>query len=124
LCTQYIHSLCPISKSIPGWHLKSSIKVMYFVTTNNTEILDCIDYSLFHSVSESLQVPRHLHLLLKLSPLLLPVQFTQSSLQTAATPIVCSVYTVKSSAFSFHLFLVLLCPESQSLTRATPQVHE
>jgi hypothetical protein len=52
------------------------------------------------------------------------IQFTQSSLQTTATPIVCSVYAVKSSAFFLHLFLVLPCPESQSLTRATPQVHQ
>jgi hypothetical protein len=53
----------------------------------------------------------------------LPVPFTQSSLRTAATPIVCSFYAVTSSAFSFHLFLVLPRAESQSLTRATPRVH-
>jgi hypothetical protein len=39
-------------------------------------------------------------------------------------PIVCSVYAVKLSSFSFHLFLILPHTESQSLTRATPQVHQ
>jgi hypothetical protein len=33
ISTQYLPSLRPISKSIPGWHLKSSIKVVYFVPT-------------------------------------------------------------------------------------------
>jgi hypothetical protein len=60
--------------------------------------------------------------LLKPSPPLLPVQFTQSSLQTTATPIVCSIYTVKSSVFFLYLFLVLLHPQSQSLTRDTTWV--
>jgi hypothetical protein len=36
LSTQYLASLCPISKSIPRWHLKSSIKVVYFVTTKSS----------------------------------------------------------------------------------------
>jgi hypothetical protein len=31
---------------------------------------------------------------------------------------------LKSSAFSFHLLLILPCPESQSLTRATPRVNQ
>jgi hypothetical protein len=75
-------------------------------------------------VSESLHAPHHLRPLLKLSPPLLPVQFTQSSLRTAAMPIVCSIYAVKSSMFFLHLFLVLPHPESQSLTRATPRVHQ
>jgi hypothetical protein len=125
LSTQYLPFLCPISKSIPRWHLKSSIKVMYFVTTK-TYITPYIglNYSLFQSVSESLHVPHRLRPLLKPSPPCLPVQFTQSHLRTAATPIVCSVYAVKSSAFFLHLFLVLPCPESQSPTRATPQVHQ
>jgi hypothetical protein len=37
-------------------------------------------------------------------------------------PIVCSIYAVKSSAFFLHLFLVLPCPESHSLTRDTTWV--
>jgi hypothetical protein len=128
LCTQYLPSLCPISKSISGWYLKSSIKVMYFVTTKNIksyiEPYIRLNYSLFQSVSKSLHIPHRLCPLLKQAPPLLPVQFTQSSLRTAAMPIVCSVYAVKLSVFSFHLFLVFPCPESQSLTRATPRVHQ
>jgi hypothetical protein len=125
LSTQYLPSLCPILKSISRWHLKSSIKAVYFATTKNIksyiESYIRLNYSLF---SESLCAPHCLHLLLKPSPPLLPVHFTQSSLQTAAMLLVCSIHTVKSSTFSFHLFLVLPCPESQSLTRATPQVHQ
>jgi hypothetical protein len=124
LSTQYLPLLCPIP-SIPGWHLKSSIKVMYFVTKINIElILDCINYSLFQSVSKSLCIPRYRCLLLRPSLLLFPVQFTQSSLQTTTTPIVYSIYAVKSSALCLHLFLILPHPELQSLTSTTPQVHQ
>jgi hypothetical protein len=127
MSTQKLPSLCSISKSIPGWHLKSSIKVMYFVPTKNIElkIPDIIDYqSLPVSLRVSKRAPHRLRPLLKPSPPLLPVQFTQSSLWTAATLIVCSFYAVTSSTFFLHLFLILLRAESQSLTRATPPVHQ
>jgi hypothetical protein len=89
-------SLCLISKSILGWHLKSSIKVVYFVPTKSSNHwIELYHISLFQSVSESLCVHHRLRPLLKPSPPLLPVQFTQSSLRTAAMPIVCSFYVVK-----------------------------
>jgi hypothetical protein len=59
----------------------------------------------YQSLPVSLRVSKRVHHclrpLLKPSPPLLPVQFTQSSLRTTATPIVCSFYAVTSSAFSF-----------------------
>jgi hypothetical protein len=135
VCTQYIPFLCPISKSIPGWHLKSSIKVVYFVTTENIKSYIAsyirLNYSLFQSVSKSIHVPHCLCPLLKPSPPLLPVQFTQSSLQTAATPIVCSVYTeshlhspsIYSSYFHVqsHRVLPELLHESTNNTRHSLQ---
>jgi hypothetical protein len=73
---------------------------VYFVTIKIIE-LDCIvSHQIeFQSAPESLHAPHRLCPVLKPSPLLLPVQFTQSSLRTTATPIVCSVYTVKLSVF-------------------------
>jgi hypothetical protein len=98
--THYLPSLCPISKLIPRWHLKSGIKVVYFVPTKIIISLDCIELpSLPVSLRVSKRAPHRLRLLLKPSPPLLPVQSTQSSLRTAATPIVCSFYAVKSSVF-------------------------
>jgi hypothetical protein len=53
LCTQYIPFLCPISKSIPGWHLKSSIKVVYFVNVRGTPFDLYYVYSLSLSLHPS-----------------------------------------------------------------------
>jgi hypothetical protein len=71
---------------------------------------------------KSLCTPHYLHPLLKLSPPLLPVQFTQSSIQTATTPIVYSIYTVRSAVFFLHSFLILPYSESQSILPELP--HE
>jgi hypothetical protein len=77
VCTQYIPSLCPISKSIPRWHLKSSIKVVYFVTTKTLKY-----WIELQSLPVSLQVSMHS----SLSP---------SAPEGVSAALACSVYTVQ-----------------------------
>jgi hypothetical protein len=72
LCTQYLPSICPISK---WWHLKSSIKVMYFVTTKNIELHQLL------SLTVSLWVSTH-------------SSSSPSAPEAISIVFACSVYTV------------------------------
>jgi hypothetical protein len=76
-CAQYIPSLCPISKSTSRWHLKISIKVVYFVTTN----LD-LHWIELQSLPVSLQVSTCSSLSL-------------STPEAVPATLACSVYTVQ-----------------------------
>jgi hypothetical protein len=98
LCTQYIPLLCPISKSIPGWHLKSSIKVVYFVTTKTSKSYIELHWIKLQSLPVSLQVSMHSSLSL-------------SALEAVSAALACSVHTVQP--LDCHHAHSLLCLRSK-----------
>jgi hypothetical protein len=86
---------------------ESSIKVVYLIPTKIIKSY-ITSYIRLQSLPVSLRVSECAHHclrpLLEPSPPLLPVQYTQSSFRTAATPIVCSFDAVTLSVF-FLLFI-------------------